>query len=172
MGGPNKLLLPWGCSTVVGSVVGALRQCDIEIIVVTGRDAEKVAQAVEPVKTVYNDRYQQGMGTSIAKGVSASKKDNAILITLGDMPELDSQLVLKLISNLSEPSEIVVPIYEDEPDRIGHPVLFGADFTVDLCELGSDKGAKSVIDANEQQIKRISFEGSLSDIDTANDIQN
>ena len=170
MGGPNKLLLPWGCSTVVGSVISALRKCEVEIIVVTGRDADEVAQAVDPVRTVFNENFEQGMGTSIATGVKNCEEGRAFLITLGDMPELDSAVIKELIQNLNNPSDIVAPIYADEPNRPGHPVLFGSDYRDALTALKGDKGANEIIASNKQHLRRVECAGSLKDIDTPSDL--
>ena len=170
MGGPNKLLLPWNGTTVVGAVVGALRQCEVEIIVVTGRDSDEVAQAVGSVRTVFNESYEQGMGTSITVGVKACPPENAIIIVLGDMPELDSSIVEEMLNQLGTSSDIVVPVYSDEPNRPGHPVLFGSDYRQELISLKEDSGAKQIIIQNEQSVTRIDISGSLRDINSANDL--
>ena len=47
MNGQNKLLLPYGEVTVIQAVVQALRRCPVDIVVVTGRDADQVAYAAE-----------------------------------------------------------------------------------------------------------------------------
>ena len=51
MEGRNKLLLPWEGGTVVGAVVSGLLSCALDVVVVTGRDAELVAEAVSPART-------------------------------------------------------------------------------------------------------------------------
>lgn len=170
MGGPNKLLLPWYGTTVVGAVVAALQRCDVEIVVVTGRDAEEVATAVTPARTVWNANFEQGMGTSIAKGAAACPKDNAILIALGDMPALDPNVVAQLIDSCTGLTDIVAPVYSNLPDRTGHPVLFGAAYHSELCMLDGDQGARSVVESAERRLLTIEVEGSLGDIDSPTDL--
>lgn len=169
MGGPNKMLMPWNGTTVVGAVVEALQQCNVEIVVVTGRDASDVAHAVKPTPTIFNAVFEQGMGTSIAAGVKACLPESAILIVLGDMPAIDPDVVRRLIENCTSPTDIVVPVYSDSPDRTGHPVLFGADCHAKLCSLDGDQGARSVVQSSGRQLRTIEIDGSLADIDAPAD---
>ena len=164
-GGPNKLLQPWGKGTVVGAVVGALLSCGLPVIVVTGRDADLVAEAVTPAKAVYNERFAEGLGTSIACGVDACPDCDGFLVALGDMPELRPDVVQALLSSFNDAAAILAPVYEAEPDRPGHPVLFGSAYREELSCLEGDEGARSVMVANKDRIKLIPVIGGLDDID-------
>ena len=166
-GGPNKLLQPWNGTTVVGAVVRALRESRLEVVVVTGRDADLVADAVEPAQTVFNPRFETGLGTSIAQGV-ANAPEGGYLIALGDMPGILPEVVISLLEAYEQGTSdaIIAPIYADQPDRIGHPVLFGSNYRQNLIALHGDQGARSIIDSASQKLVRISVPGRLPDIDT------
>lgn len=165
MGGPNKVLLPWAGSTMVGTVVDTLKGCSLNVIVVTGRDAEMVAKSV-CCPCVFNPAFYKGIGNSIACGVAAMPDADAYLIALADMPELRSEVVRALIAKVS-PENIVAPVYELEGGRPGHPVIFGRAFRADLLNLDGDNGAKSIIARNREKLTLISAPGEFRDFDTA-----
>jgi CTP:molybdopterin cytidylyltransferase MocA len=62
-------------------------------------------------------------------------------------------------------NSIVVPVYADEPKRIGHPVLFGSAYRNDLLALTGDSGARSIIDSAGGRLVHIFVGGSLPDLD-------
>jgi molybdenum cofactor cytidylyltransferase len=164
-GGPNKLLQPWDDSTIVGTVVSTLLSCGLPAIVVTGRDALLVAETVAPAQTVFNPEFQSGLGTSIACGVRTAPAGHGVLIALGDMPSLRREVVLQLLAGYDAPDAIVAPAYADEPDRPGHPVLFGLDYREALCGLSGDEGAREVLQANRRRLILLPVLGGLEDID-------
>lgn len=169
-GGPNKLLQPWDGSTVVGSVVNTLLGCGLEVVVVTGRDAEAVAEAVSPCRCVFNLEFQEGLGRSIACGVASSAAADGYLVVLGDMPGLRREVVEALISRLDSTDSIVAPVYSDEPDRPGHPVLFGNAYRGQLEALAGDAGARSIMQTHRDHLVLIPVEGGLPDVDLPEDI--
>lgn len=169
MGGQNKLLLPYGGSTVVGSTVDALRRSGLEVTVVTGRDADDVERAVSPSRCVHNPEFAAGLGTSIACGVRHAP-EGAVLIALGDMPGLRPEVVRRLVESLHDDDAIVAPVYESDPDRHGHPVLFGASYRDALCSLVGDRGAGSIIAAHKERLVLVPCKGGLDDLDSPTDL--
>jgi molybdenum cofactor cytidylyltransferase len=165
-GGPNKLLQPWKDSTIVGSVVSTLLACGLRVTVVTGRDAELVSRCVSPAQTVFNPDFASGLGSSIATGVREAPAGNGLLIALGDMPELSADTVRILIERYTTGDLILAPVYESEPDRPGHPVLFGADYRSELENLTGDQGARDVLRAHKENLVLLPLMGGLLDIDT------
>lgn len=171
-GGPNKLLQPWGDSTVVATTVNMLLGCGLPTIVVTGRDADQVASAVHPAQAVFNPRFEDGLSSSIAVGVSNAGACDGFLIALGDMPTLRADVVTTLIDafNQSPNNIILAPVYKEEPDRPGHPVLFGSAYRKELEALTGDGGARSVVRAHREKLRLVPVEGHLADIDEAKDL--
>ena len=168
-GGPNKLLQPYKDTTVIGAVVRALLACDLDVFVVTGRDAKEVAKASSPAKAVFNPDYRSGLGTSIARGVRATPP-GAILIALGDMPGLNPKVVKSLLDAQIDDRTIVAPVYYQEPARRGHPVLFGSAHRAALEALSKDEGANSVVLANTLHLELVAVGHGLADIDTPTDL--
>lgn len=167
-GGPNKLLLPWGDSTVIATVAKTLREAELEALFITGRDAEEVAKQVHPSKTVFHPVFEQGIGTSIAVGIKAVGDCDGVLITLGDMPDLKSEVVKKLGEEFDGQS-IVRATYSGQPDKPSHPIIFPASLFNELKALTGDSGGQSVISSHISLLKIIEFEGSLPDMDSLKD---
>lgn len=165
-GGPNKLLQPWGDTTIVGAVIRTLLSCNLPVVVVTGRDADEVAEYCGGASIAHNPRYEEGLGLSIAVGAYRVPEGHGVLITLGDMPDLRPEVVRTIVGNLQKPTDILAPVYLDEPDRPGHPVLFGTSYREVLTSLRGDEGAKAVMQENRSHLKLIQVEGNLTDIDT------
>jgi molybdenum cofactor cytidylyltransferase len=173
MGGPNKLLLPWNDTTMVGAVVRTLLACGLDVVVVTGRDAEVVGEAARGARTVFNTRFTEGLGSSISAGVAACPKAEGFLITLGDMPSLDATAVQAVVEQFEEapPDAIIAAVYEDDPARLGHPVLFGASYREALLKLSGDVGARAILKCAIDKVIRVPMRGHLDDLDTAADLE-
>ena len=171
MEGPNKLLLPWEGGTVVGAVASCLLSCGLDVVVVTGRDAELVAEAVSPARTVFNPDFAEGLGRSISVGVGACAEAEGWMIALGDMPGLDLGVVKLLLSRFASAGSdaIVAPVYSAEPERHGHPVIFGAAYRDELLALSDDSGARPIVARHLDLLVSVVVEGSLGDIDTPGD---
>ncbi len=171
MGGPNKLLLPWGDLTVIRSTVLALCGEVDDIVVVTGRDSEAVARQVgDLARTVFNPSFELGAGGSIAIGVLECNPEDAILIALGDMPGLQAAVVQALREGLESagPDAIRRPRYQDDPDVPGHPVLFGSGYRDEMLALEGDDGAKDILARHAQLVREILCPGCLPDLDRLN----
>jgi molybdenum cofactor cytidylyltransferase len=127
-GPDNKLLRSFGGAPLVAHAVAAVRAAGADpIVVVTGHDAGAVRRALAEhrVTFIHNSRYEHGMGSSIAAGARAIQSASAILIALGDMPEVSGEHARALADAFDpgEPESICLPVFEG---RRGHPVLFGA----------------------------------------------
>ena len=169
-GGPNKLLQPYKGSTVVGTVVATLLDCGLDVVVVTGRDSAEVSDAVAPARSVFNPRFEEGLGSSIAFGVPLCLPSDGYLIALGDMPGIRPDVVRSLVASLDSPAAIVAPVYEEEPERPGHPVLFGSAYADRLGRVSGDQGAREILREFKANVVFVSVAGSLIDIDEPVDL--
>ncbi len=120
-----KLTLPYKESTIIENCIShALLSCSRVIIVVGFRSEELVHLVHNPprVITTLNDNFENGMFSSIQKGVSLVESE-WFFITMGDMPDITENIYKSLIearnSNYRE-FDIIRPIYKGER---GHPVL-------------------------------------------------
>jgi molybdenum cofactor cytidylyltransferase len=125
MGSP-KMILPWEETTVIGKVVSTLFQAEIApIVVITGGAHLEVEAALQAqsVQVVFNPQYAQGeMLSSVQVGLSALPDNvGAALIVLGDQPQIEADVVSRLIKEYQTTgSKVIVPSYQMHR---GHPWL-------------------------------------------------
>lgn len=178
MGRANKLLCKVDGTPLVRRVVDMLSDSDLaEVVVVTGHDAPAIGAAVAGgragVRLVHNHRSSDGMGTSLASGVtSLAQNMDGVLICLGDMPHVRSDTIARIVAAFrhSGDSGICVPVHQG---RRGHPVLFGRRFFRHLGELSGDTGARSLMEAFGAHVVEVSVhdDGVFKDYDTPEDFR-
>ncbi|HBT32252.1 MAG TPA: hypothetical protein DEB15_05175 [Pusillimonas sp.] len=175
MGAHNKLLLPYrGMPMVRQVVLQALASYCSRVVVVLGHHAPEVQQALSglSVQFVHNAEYAQGMGNSVAAGVSRVPADEGAIICLGDMPRVNAQVLNMLIDafQADERNEICRPRYKGQA---GNPVLWGPSFLPALSRLQGDEGARGILQAHDAYVCWVDVEtdGVLHDVDQPNDLQ-
>ncbi|KAB2847612.1 MAG: nucleotidyltransferase family protein [Hyphomicrobiaceae bacterium] len=148
-GPENKLLADAGGRPLVARVVAPLLACGLSpVIIVTGHERDQVEAALAglQVEFVHNARYLDGMGGSVAAGVSAVLAGVAgILITPGDTPNLSKALLERLLSAFAAAAgeKIVFPLTSAGEQR--NPVIWPARLLPELATLRGEKGAKAII---------------------------
>ena len=138
MGAINKLIAEIGGKPLVRiAAEQALASRAKPVIVVTGHERERVEAALAglPVRFVHNPDYAEGLGTSLKTGIAAVPADaDGAIVCLGDMPQVDSQLIDKLIAAF-DPERgalVVVPTFDG---RRGNPVVWSRRFFHDLMSI-------------------------------------
>ncbi len=172
----NKLLAEIDGKPLVIRVIDAIAAGGIDrIVVVTGHEADRVAAVVagHNCRTVFNEQYAQGMGTSVACGVSAlDEMIDGALIAQGDMPEVDATLIARLCQRFAEAggNGLVYPVLDD--GRQGNPVIWPRRLFTALGNLQGDKGAKGLINAEGTAAVRVAVAGmaAATDIDTPEEL--
>ena len=172
MGEGNKLTMPLRGKPLVCHAVDALYETSVtEIVVVTGHDADAVRAALgdRSVSFVHNERHREGMGSSIAAGIATVADADAVLICLGDMPDIPPVVIETMIATLESDTSIVVPVQDG---RRGHPVLFGSAWLLELRALTGDRGARDLLDREASNLTLVACEdpGVHRDIDTPRDL--
>ena len=148
MGAANKMLLPFGESTILGSVVSNLEKSLVnEVVIVTDSEDAigKQLTSYSNTKIVVNKDADMGMTTSIQCGVKAtSSKSKGFMICLGDMPALDNDDFNLLINNyLDKTNEVILVPKRD--NRRGNPVIFSHHFLDHIMKLESMNGCKPLL---------------------------
>ncbi len=171
MGAVNKMLAEIGGKPLVRiAAEQALASRAKPVIVVTGHEREQVEAALEglPVRFVHNPDFADGLGTSLKAAVAAvpAEADGAI-VCLGDMPQVDSQLIDKLIAAF-DPERgglVVVPSIDG---RRGNPVVWSRRFFHDLMSINGDIGARHLIGQYAEAVVEVPVAGdaALTDVDT------
>jgi len=135
-----------------------------EVIVVTGYEAPAVEAVLpEGVRVVRNAEFAEGMGTSIATGVSAAKgAGTGYLIVPGDMPFLTAATMVALADG-TDPDRLAACRGAEGPET---PAYFGHAYRQDLERLTGDQGARPILTAHPQNLHLITVDQSeLQDID-------
>jgi len=112
----------------------------------------------------------EGMGASIACGVSAAPNADGWMITLADMPWIRPQTIFTLAQHLRFGADMVAPLYQAQR---GHPVGFAATYKASLSALRFDAGARAVIEAGHEHlvVMQTNDAGVVLDIDVPSDVQ-
>ena len=172
--GTQKLLLPWGAKTVIEHIVDELLASRIDqVLVITGHDHKRLALTLSDyaVTLVHNDRYTQGMLSSVRCGLNALPEPcHGVLVALGDQPTLKTSTVDCLVDQFSRHPGIVLPMYQG---KRGHPLLFSATYIPEILTQYDDTGLRGLLQAHEQNIKEVTVDSPaiLQDIDTPDDYQ-
>lgn len=174
MGTPKQLLWIEG-KPILEHTLANVRESDVnEIVLVLGFAADAVKREVstQGLKVVYNEAYQQGMGTSLRSGLAAvDPESNAALIVLGDQPFVRATTLNKLIEcHQSSKPQIVIPLYKGFR---GNPVLLDRAVFPELADLSGDVGCRAIFGNHTEGICKLPVDdvGVLLDIDSPEDVQ-
>jgi molybdenum cofactor cytidylyltransferase len=170
MRGTNKLTQDVGGTPVVARAVDAALASGADpVVVVVGHEAAQVEAALSgrPVRFVHNPRWGEGMGTSVASGVTALADEvDGVLICLGDMPGVDTADLETLIHAFApERGAAWVPLHRG---KRGNPVLWAHRCFAQLRELGGDEGGRRLLAELGDQVVAVpgAGPGVLLDVDT------
>ena len=172
--GGYKLLAPLGSQPIIRHSVDRLRSSEVdEIVVVLGREAERVRAALKgmPVRFVVNERYSDGLGSSLALGVQALDPRTALaVIALGDQPTIDPTVVDHVLEVAREGTHrITVPAYRGVR---GHPIVFASAILPELLAIRGDVGAREIIARNPTEVHEVAIDAAAPrDVDTAADLE-
>jgi molybdenum cofactor cytidylyltransferase len=170
--GTNKLLVPLADGTPLGVAAArrlraAVARC---VAVVRPGDSELVSLLrAEQLQIVECARAQDGMGASLACGISACADADAWLIALADMPFVLPDTIARVAAALRAGATLAAPIFQG---RRGHPVGFARRFAPSLLALSGDRGARILLAQYDAQLTRVACDdpGILRDVDTPADI--
>ncbi|MFC1994271.1 molybdenum cofactor cytidylyltransferase [Chloroflexota bacterium] len=171
--GKPKLLLRFGCSTILERTMDNLLNSNAdEIIVVLGYKAQEMKSLIanRPVTTAINPNYHKGMGTSIATGLRViSDRTQGVMLALADQPRVSSQIIDQIIKAFIGHSKgITIPVNNG---RRGHPVVFDIKYKSELLRLTGDIGGRAIIDRYPDDILEVDVNCACicTDIDTIAD---
>lgn len=172
--GAQKLLAPYGTSTVVRSVVDTVRAVGVDYLVVVGgpgAEAVRAAVAGPGMTWAENPDPDRGMASSIAAGLAALPPNvGAALVVLGDQPTVSAPVVTRVLEAWRDGGgPIVAPRYRGIR---GNPVLFDAAMFAELSVLEGEHGARDMIAADPARVTMVDLaEAPPMDIDTPTDYE-
>jgi molybdenum cofactor cytidylyltransferase len=168
--GRNKMLLPYGASTVLETIVTEVTACPTvsDVVVVTGHEPDRIAAllASSPARCVFNPAYARAeMLVSLQVGVRDLAADmQAALIVPGDHPRLRRDILQRVI-DAYQPETLVIPSYQM---KRGHPILIDRAWWGELLALTETASLRDFIRAHEDHIRYVVVETDsvLQDMDT------
>ncbi|UCH34591.1 MAG: nucleotidyltransferase family protein [Armatimonadota bacterium] len=168
--GSPKLLMPFGDSTVVASVVSAVAVAGVvPIIVVAGADAAAIASALAPTgaQIVRNPYPERGMVSSIRVGVAALPAAlSRFLIALGDQPRIRAEAISYLIRAHQDSGKgIGFPTYRG---KRGHPLILDLIYREAILALTDDQTLRDLVHAHLDDSIEVECDSDavVSDMDT------
>jgi molybdenum cofactor cytidylyltransferase len=176
MGGPNKLLEEIHGKAIVRRAAEALAGSKASpVVAVTGHEGERVAKALAglAITRVNNADYADGLSTSLKAGIAAlPPASDAVVIALGDMPDVTGALIDRLIAAIDPARGALIAVPTREGRR-GNPVVWSRRFFEDLAKIEGDIGARHLIAQHNEAVVEVAVddEAAFHDIDTPEALQ-
>jgi len=150
---------------IVLAALEPLRQTLPAVLAVVDRGNEAVADLLRDAGCAVQLVTSDGIGRSIALGVSHSAGADGWLIALADMPFIRPETIAAVAAGLAG-ADLVAPAHEG---RRGHPVAFGRSFGPALMGLTGDMGARELMKGHPPLTVTVDDPGILLDIDQPGD---
>jgi molybdenum cofactor cytidylyltransferase len=178
--GTQKLLLPFGDTTIVGAVARTAAAARLEgTVAVLGADRQAIRREIgssikaagrgDKIAFAVNENYRLGMLTSVQAGLRALPEEGAAVIMLGDQPFLPSRVVDEVIAAFEAGGRgIVIPTFQG---RRGHPVLIDLKYKGEILGLEPLDGLRALMRAHAGDILEVEAGDAniLRDLDTPED---
>ena len=160
--------LPGGLTLAEQSAASLVAGVPNSVAVVRPEDTRLASRLADlGLRVVINPYADQGMGSSLARGVSASRQAAGWLIALADMPLIRAQSHAA-VAQAIRPQVIVAPQFAGQS---GHPVGFGAWFGPQLQACRGDRGARDIVQAHRRRRITLALAdaGIVRDVDRPSD---
>jgi len=158
MGSDNKLLLPFGDSTIIEATLQNLLKSNVEkVIVVLGFQEIQITNILNryPVEIVHNEDYLSGQTSSVKCGLkSLDNTNNSVMIALGDMPTIGPEeynLLLLTYQNIQKNRRSILRPVSPEGNP-GNPVIFDSSFIKDFLDNSDKSNSRNVLIKNREYL--------------------
>lgn len=169
--GSAKALAPWQSGTLLSHAFKKAQALTADhIMVVLGGHAEAISTQLGQTHSVFNENWQNGLGTSIAKGVSAILERDPdaemVLVLPVDQPLVPHQHLEQLFETAARSKKCLLT---QQGPVSGPPIAIPRHFFSRAQSLKGERGMKAVLD--DFEFETIKCELSLHDIDTVEDLE-
>lgn len=171
--GQPKQLLTLGEKTLLQHTIDSALKLKFPVFVVLGANEKNIRQSIqhENIHIIINDEWEEGMASSIRKGISALKQlymqTDGIIILVCDQPFIETS-VLEILINEQKNNDVKA-IACSYSNKLGTPALFHKSLFSELMELKGDIGARQILKKHKEEIASIEFKNGKWDIDTLED---
>ncbi len=175
MGRPKQLLTHGGRTLLRNAAEMAVASVCRPIIVVLGAYEDQLQREIGglPVQSVVNERWAEGLGSSIRAGLDAVERCDrecaaeAVLMMPCDQPFVTAAVINDLVTAYRSSGKGIIASEYD--GTVGVPALFGREYFAELAALGGAAGAKQIIAVHASEVVRVPFPNGATDIDTPED---
>jgi molybdenum cofactor cytidylyltransferase len=175
LGSPKQLLKYKGKSLLLHATEAALDTNRRPVLVVAGAYDNEIKKEIDnlPVEIVINEKWKEGIATSLHCGLTSLLARNVsvdgTIFMVCDQPFVNSPLLEQLVTVHKETG---LPIVGSKYDNvIGTPALFHKSLFDELMKLKGDSGEKKIIDQHKEHVAFIDFPKGYIDIDTIQDYE-
>ena len=177
--GGAKLLAPLPSAShgvTAGTAIGAASALHMmaalnDVVAVVRPNDSMLNHALAPTgaRIVTCERADEGMGASLACGVTATSDADGWIVALGDMPWIAPETIAAVADALREGAEVAAPAHRGER---GHPVGFSRPYGSLLAALTGDEGARTIVAARQWALRIVDVAdpGVLRDVDQPADL--
>ena len=169
--GGRKLELPWRDGpTVLDCALRTYAKIAAPLVVVLGHEPERLQPIVARHGAVValNERYDEGMLSSVQCGLQAAERVDVVAIAPGDLPDIQAATLTVLMDSWRAGDGLLIPICGD---RRGHPLLLAADLFETVHGLNPDVGLRQLREQVPERVRYLPVDdpGILHDLDTPAD---
>lgn len=171
LGRPKQMVRVDG-ETLVERAVRIAREAGAEtVFVVLGANYQPIFEVLQPyqpeLRVLLNQRWAEGMGTSIALAAAVAERHNVddLLVLTCDQISVTPQHLRELVK-ASHREHVVASTYRD---RRGVPALFPEFSFHALQQLSGDRGARDLL--QHEDVLQLPLPGGEIDIDTPEDLE-
>jgi CTP:molybdopterin cytidylyltransferase MocA len=175
LGQPKQLVAFHGETLLARAIRLANEAGALPVVVVLGADFVTIRAAIGKPDCIpiFNDRWRQGMASSIEAGVRAlgvcAPEAEGVLLMGCDQPLLTADHLRALLVEFTASSSEAI-VASSYAGVHGVPAVFPSSTFAELRALRGDKGARSVIERQPCPVAAVEFEGGKVDIDTPEDL--
>lgn len=178
MGHP-KLLLPYGKTTIVGSLVAALRAGGASpVVLVTAPHDEELqkAMAAAGCLVAINPDPVRGMLSTIREGMASlggakalAERGEVLLVAPADLPALRPATVAEVLwRRVAAEAPLAVPTFQG---KRGHPLVIAPALLPEIETLDPAVGLRELLDLHAASVLEVPVQdpGAVRDVDTPED---
>jgi molybdenum cofactor cytidylyltransferase len=169
--GTPKQLLPWEDGSLLRHACRlALATGCRPVVVVLGCGAQSCRESCDglPVAVTVNERWERGLGSSIASGVAELERlapdVSGVLVLLADQPAIDPSFLSHLLGRWTSGCQAIAAT--SYGDRAGVPAVFHRRYFPELRSLSGDRGAQELIFREAASTERFDPLNEPADVDT------
>lgn len=171
-----KMLLSKGSVSILQGILTEIQKIKPgQLCLVTGYYHAEIVEQMDAmdISIVQNENWQEGMASSIRKGLSWLLENNpelsALMIVVSDQPYLNGALLEDMFQLKKTTQKGIVAAGYGKVR--GTPVLFDRCYFPELLKLQGDTGAKPILQQNPEDIAIVDFPLGAIDIDTPEDYE-